>query len=265
MKKLKHLFFLIILLAFLIHVMILLFLFSKSFIATKKTQAKVKTVKPVTFEPVPTQLDLPNMMPDQSALTTPSEPTESILEKSTIPDLPDKYADKDSYLLTKTETKELIHELPQKKPSSRRFSQPKPTFNFENLNHYAVAEGNSIFKNHGQNRPVTKEDLAILMYQERVRKHFSVSMNRYADQTYFYNINRAAIDLIVVIGKDGRVLDLKTRNHSNNPALHNLMEKIIKYAGLFPTIPDKTNLQSFTLMTTVTISQGKLSSGYGWQ
>lgn len=258
MKKLTRLFFLIIILALIIHGLILLFLFGNKFMAIKKSVFKpeqTKTLKPVTIEPIPTQLNLPNMMPGQPTSPTsppnPAEPTEPILEKPNTSDLPDKPKDSTNQ--------------PTQKKSSKRSYQPKPTFNFDHLNHYAIAEGNSIFKNQGENRPPTKEDLTILMYQERVRKHFSVSMNRYADQAYFYNINRAAIDLVIIIGKDGRVLDLRTRNHSNNPALHNLMEKIIKYAGLFPAIPEKAKLQSFTLMTTVTIAQGKLSSGYGWQ
>ena len=263
MKKVTRLFLLIIILALIIHCLILLFLFGNQFMASKKDVLKMEkpqTPKPVTIEHIK-PLDLPNMLPGQPTLPTPPTPVEAILDKPDTPDLPDESKNL-------TPKNNLISPDAQDiKPTSpkKRTSQPKPTFNFDQLNHYATAEGNSIFKNRGENRAPTKEDLAILMYQERARKHFTISMNRYADQANFYNVHRAAIDLILVIGQDGRVLDIRTRNHSNNPAMPSLMEKIVKYAGLFPAIPAATKIPSFTFMTTVTISQGKLKSGYGWQ
>lgn len=267
MKKVTRLFFLVIILALIVHGLMLLFLFGSKLMSIKKSPLKIEKPqlpKPVTIEPIK-PLDLPNMLPGQQDLPNPPIPVEPNLDK---PDNPEQ-VDQSQDLITKNDAlgSNASKANPGTKPSraKKRPYLPKPTFNFNQINDYAIAEGNSLFKNKGENRPPTKEDLAILMYQERARKHFGISLNRYADQANFYNVNRAIIDLIIVINSKGQVIDIRMRNHSNNPAIVHLIEKIVKYAGLFPVIPDSIKMTSFTLSTTITISQGKLTSGYGWQ
>jgi len=255
MRKTSRLFFWIIILALIIHGLILLFLFGAKYMASKKDLVKPPK-PPVTIEHIkpPIPYDLPNMMPGQALKSATEEATDPIESPEEI---------KISSDLKPQETYQVTE--PPKDPKPRRKARPKPTFNFAAINEYATANGNSAFKNRGVNREPTKDDMAILMYQERVRKHFTNSVNQYANGTYFYNIHQAELYLILIIGRNGKVLDIKIQNFSNNPAIAKLLEKIIAYAGLFPIIPATIKLESFTLTTNIKINQGKLTSGYGWQ
>ena len=253
MKKVSRLLYLILVLAFIIHVVLLLFLFSVKYAAIKKNQTK--QTKLITFEKTAIN-DLPTMLPGKLATSIdqvlPKELVKGVVNNEIHP------SETNNVVLSSTM-------LNKKSPKKGTKAIAPPLFNFDQLNHYALAEGNSAFKNQGVNRPPQKEDFALLTYQEKIRKHFGQNWNRYADQTYFYNLELANIHVAFTISKDGRVIEIKTKDFSNNPAIPKLIEKILRYAEPFPKIPELLKIECFTLRHYIAINKGKFSSGYRWQ
>lgn len=257
MGKRSRLFFLVLLLIFLLHAITLILLLGSKYAAQKKhTQQKkerVILIQKTPEKPLPkkkTKLkkqDLPTMLPGKQTPPT----------KKTAPNKQTK-PEKKTESIKKGASKV---KAPKKAPKQ---TEKKPVFNFNTINQYAFAVGNSAFKNFGTNRPPREDDLALLTYQEKVRRHFGDSFNKYANQTYFYNLDTALINLQFTVDRDGRIINTDTQNYSNNPAITNLIEKILQYAEPFPRMPQKVKLTSFTTGFSIKFESGKLAGYYRW-
>ncbi len=296
MKKNRRLFFLVIIFALIIHALLFLLILGSKFISKpKKIDKPTREITiertPPAQQPAPPETlvqDLPNMLPgkleqpandlqqnseaptEQQKDSKPEEsPEKSEPEIKTaapeekIVDLEDLAAkqDKTTPKVTKPDTPDKP-KTAQKTTARKRAS--KPVFNFNQLNEYAQALGNSAFKNHGVDRPATEHDQAVLLYQEKVRKHFHENWNNYANTTYYYNLSHSQIFLAIVIDKNGYIIKNSSSHNSNNPALINLLTKILKYAEPFPVIPAHLKITNFDFKLTIHLSQGKFSSGYGY-
>lgn len=182
MKKNRRLFFLVILFALLIHALLFLLILGSRFISKTKTLPKpereiiIERTPPPAAQPMPPAeqaQDLPTMLPgkleqpandlkqDSEAPTEPqkeSKPTRSpqtqeIAEPIPTPiKEPEKILDLDALAPKEAELKEKVTKLDTStapKPVAARKRARKPTFNFNQLNEYATALGNSAFKNQG--------------------------------------------------------------------------------------------------------------------
>ncbi len=267
MKKMYRLFWFVIILALIIHGLILLCLFFAKYNINKQSKAKapkeimIERSKP---EPVNVQ-DLPTMLPGKPDLQPATEdqapdqiqkPEEKTEQN---PELENKPYEKASEKINPTNST-----TPNHTNKTKRTRAAKPTFNLDLLNSYAVAQGSSAFKNFGSDRPPQEDDYAILLHQERVKKHFHANWNNYANSNYYYNLNESRVLLFVIINEQGRVIQNHSQNLSNNPGLLNLINKILKYAEPFPVIPAHLKIKTCELKLIITISQGKFSSGYGY-
>jgi uncharacterized protein (UPF0333 family) len=258
MNKISRLFFLVLLLIFIIHAIGLLLMFSANSSAQKKTVPKPKKI--ITIQHIPAKTkpkSLPTMLPGRAA-----PPAKQTNAKKTITAKTEKNIKKESP--KKTSLKKSAKPATKKAVKRKKSTPSKPTFNFAPINQYALALGNSAFKNQGANRAPTQTDLAHLTYQERVRRHFGESFKAYANQTYFYNLTASSINLNFVLGKDGHIIKINTQNLSTNPAITKLIDKILHYADPFPPIPKKLKLNTFALNFEIKINEGKLSNKYMW-
>lgn len=258
MEKNRQLFFLVIILALIVHVIIFFLVLGPEYL---KKQKKPLTInKEILFErPAPPDepvQDLPTMLPGKIEDTTPENEKQPDQDKSPATDAPET-----STTVFKDEPK--TDQDP--KPSPKRARAPKPTFNFNQLNEYANALGSSAFKNQGVDRPATDADTAVLLYQEKVRKHFHSNWNNYANSTYYYNLSESIIYLHIIIDHNGRMVRNNSTHNSNNPAILKLLEKVLQYCEPFPIIPKHIKLTQFTFRLEITVAKGKFSSGYGYQ
>jgi len=276
-------FLLIIIFALLINILLFLLIFDPRCV---DKDTKLISNKEIIIELTQTNTpELPSMLPSQfehpaNAITQKSEaPTEP--EKDSHPEPPpappeeleknQSQTAQNSLNLDTLEQASLKPEQAQKiippdtpptlKPIARKRGA-KPVFNFNQFNQYAEALGSSAFKNYGADRPATEHDQAILLYQERIRQHFHEHWNNYANTTYYHNLNQSQIFLSIAIDKNGYVLKNNSSHNSSNPALLNLLAKVLKYSEPFPAIPTHLKIATFDFKLTIHFAQGKFSSGY---
>lgn len=298
MKKNRQLFFLVIIFALIIHALLFILILGSRFISKpKKIEQSNREITiertPPAQQPsqpeIPVQ-DLPNMLPGKlehpandlkQESEAPVEPEKKSLpedskldEQPKTPEPPkqvtaqeqENISDLDAFKPVPENTIEKtakLTTLPEKRIAARNRAN-KPVFNFNQLNEYAQALGNSAFKNHGVDRQPTEHDQAVLLYQEKVRKHFHENWNNYANTTYYYNLSHSQIFLAIIIDKNGYIIKNSSSHNSNNPALINLLTKILKYSEPFPVIPAHLKINNFDFKLTIHLAQGKFSSGYGY-
>lgn len=274
MKKICRRFFLVLILACIVNGIILWLIFG---INPKTTQTKLP--KPITIERIiPNQApdlptpSLPTMLPSPTPVTSlPNQepaPNNTSPQEAKTPDTDNIVVKNDFSNTNNTLAKNSPENTPTtksttKKPRRKKRTLVPPGFDFDRINAYALAVGSSAFKNYGTNKIADEHDYAMLIYQEKARKHFAVALNSYADSNYFYNISVTQFNISIIIEKDGRA-QFQAHNLANNIAIVNLIEKILIYAGLFPAIPKNLNLNNFRLDFNIRIEQGKLVRGYGW-
>lgn len=267
MDKTRRTWFWILLVVLLLHIIGLLLVLGTYYAKRQKPKLSAEQPKIIMVEPTKPK-DLPTMLPGQiTPKIPPSDEPED--EQENEKDLQEgqpvikEIKPIDEGLPEKSPT--TTPPTPTTKPRRKKKSGPKPVFNFDMLNAYAFAEGNSAFKNQGVNRPPRPEDVAHLLYQEKIRKHFVESFNQFANRTYFYNIDEANLELSFTINQTGHIANTQIKNHSNNLALPKLIKEILAYAAPFPKIPDALKTEQFVMdYFNINIRKGKLDSGYRW-
>jgi len=285
MEKNRRLIFLVIIFALIIHALLFLLILGNKYLSKQKKitpatkEITIERTQPPTqiAPPEPEPQDLPNMLPgkleqpandlkqesaapeEEQEQIKPTQETKTPEPEKKEPDL-SELAKEQTNITQKTTNLETQAE---KNPAARQRAS-KPVFNFNQLNSYAEALGSSAFKNHGVDRPVTEHDQAVLLYQEKVRKHFHENWNNYANTTYYYSLNPAQIFLSITISQNGYVIKNSSSHNSSNPALLNLLAKILQYSEPFPVIPAHLKLTNFEFKLTIHLAQGKFSSGYGY-